>query len=87
MAYTAATTTAEAATAVFYLAVAMAAGADLEQANDLIGQARAADATQVNAWINELAGIGRHHPAVLQLITVLTAPASEPQQEAPYGDA
>ena len=42
VAYTAATSPAEAATAVFYLAVAAAAGGDLEQAGDLIRQARAA---------------------------------------------
>jgi hypothetical protein len=68
----------------FYVAVAvaMAAGGELEQASDLIGQARTADATQVSAWINELAEIGRQHPAVLQLIPVLTAPAGQPHQEA-----
>ena len=45
--YTVAATIAEAGTAMFYVAVAMAAGGELEQAIDLIGQARTADATQV----------------------------------------
>jgi hypothetical protein len=85
VAYTAATTSAEAGTAMFYAAVATAAGGDPEQASDLIGQARTADATQVSAWINELAEIARHHPEVLQLIPALTAPA-EPQA-APDDDA
>ena len=78
VAYTAATTLAEAATAVFYLAVAAAAGGDHEQARDLIRQARAADPAQVPAWINELAEIGQHHHGVLQLIPELTAPADPP---------
>jgi hypothetical protein len=87
VAYTAAATTAEAGTAMFYVAAAMAAGGELEQASDLIGQARTADATQVSAWINELAEIGRQHPGVLQLIPVLTAPAEQAQQGESDDDA
>jgi hypothetical protein len=87
VAYTAATTLAGAATAMFYIAVAMTAGGELEQASDLIGQARTTDATQVSAWINDLAEIGRHHPGVLRLIPALTAPTDEPQQEASDDDA
>lgn len=78
VAYTAAATIAEAATAVFYLAVAMATGGDQEQAHDLIGQARAADPAQVPAWINELAELGQQHQGVLQLIPALIAPADQP---------
>jgi len=77
VAYTAATTIAEAATALFYLAVAMSAADDQEQADALVGQARVADPAQVSAWVNELAEIGRHHPGVLQLIPALTAPADQ----------
>ena len=83
VAYTAAETIAEAATALFYLAVGVAAGADQEQAGDLIRQARAADPAQVPAWINELAEIGQHHHGVLQLIPVLTAPADQPSPSEP----
>ena len=75
VASTAATTLAGAATAVFYMAVAAAAGGDHELARDLIRQARAADPGQVPAWINELAEIGQHHPGVLQMVPELTAPA------------
>jgi hypothetical protein len=71
----------------FYVAAAMAADGALEQASDLIGQARTVDATQVSAWINELAEIGRQHPGVLQLIPVLTSPVGQPQQEASDDDA
>ena len=78
VAYTAATTLAEAAAAVFYLAVTAAAGGDHEQARDLIRRARAADPGQVPAWINELAEIGQHHRGVLQLIPELTASADPP---------
>ena len=77
VAYTAATTIAEAATALFYLAVATSAGDDQEQAGDLIAQARVADPAQVSAWVNELDEIGRHHPGVLQLIPALTASADQ----------
>jgi hypothetical protein len=63
---------------VFYLAVAAAAGGDHGQANDLIGQARAAGPGQVAAWINELAQIGQHHPGVLPLIPPLTVSADPP---------
>ena len=86
VAYTAATTTAEAATALFYLAVGDGDGGDQEQARDLIRQARAADPAQVPAWINELAEIGQHHHGVLQLIPALTAPirpARPPQEDTP----
>jgi hypothetical protein len=83
VAYTTATSAAEAAAAVFYLAVADAAGGDLEQAGDLIGQARTADPAQVPAWINELARIGQHHPGVLQLIPALTAPSGQPSPPEP----
>jgi hypothetical protein len=87
VAYTAATTIAEAGTAMFYVAVAMAAEGDLDQASELIGQARTTDPAQVSDWINEVAQIGRHRPEVLRLIPALTAPVSEPQQEAPDDDA
>jgi hypothetical protein len=83
VAYTAATSAAEAAAAVFYLAVADAAGGDHDLASDLIRQARAADPAQVPEWINELAGIGQHHPGVLQLIPELTAPADPPAPPGP----
>ena len=88
VAYTAATSIAEAATALFYLAVAATAGGDQEQARDLISQARTADPAQVPAWINELAEIGQHHHGVLQLIPALTAPADQPAPpEPPPGSA
>jgi hypothetical protein len=75
VAYTAATSDAEAATAVFYVAVAVAAGGDRDQARELIGQAREADPAQVPGWINELAEIGQHHSGVLSLIPALTGTA------------
>ena len=78
VAYTAAASIAEAATALFYLAAAEAASGDPEQAGDLIRQARGADPAQVPAWINELAEIGQHHSGVLPLIPALTAPAEQP---------
>jgi hypothetical protein len=83
VAYTTAASAAEAAAALFYLAVGVAAGGDQEQAVDLIGQARAADPAQVPGWINELAEVGQHHPAVLQLIPALTAPAGQPAPAEP----
>jgi hypothetical protein len=83
VAYTVATTLAEAATAVFYLAVATAAGGDHDQARDLIRQARAADPAHVPTWINELAEIGQHHHGVLQLVPELTAPADPPAPTGP----
>jgi hypothetical protein len=83
VAYTAATTPTEAATAVFYLAVAAAAGGDHDQARDLIKQVRAADPAQVPTWINELAQIGQHHQGVLQLIPELTSPADPPAPPGP----
>jgi hypothetical protein len=83
VAYSAARSTAAVATAVFYLAVAMAAGGDREQARDLIRKARAADLAQVPAWIDELAEIGQHHHGVLQLIPALTAPADRPAPAEP----
>jgi tetratricopeptide (TPR) repeat protein len=78
VAYTTATTHAEAANAVFYLAVARSAEGDHKQARDLIKRARAADPAQVPAWINELAEIGQHHHDVLRLIPELTGPADPP---------
>ncbi len=84
VAYTAATSITEAAAALFYLAVGVAAGGDQEQAVDLIRQARAADPAQVPGWINELAEVGQHHPGVLQLIPALTeqsAPSEPPPED------
>ena len=78
VAYSAATAVTEAATALFYLAVAMAEGGNAGQASDLIRQARAADPAQVPAWINKLAEIGQHHHGALQVIPYLTAPADPP---------
>ena len=85
VAYTAAVSTAEAATAVFYLAIGLAASGEQEQARDLIRQACAAAPDQMPAWINELARVGQHHNEVLLLIPVLTAPVeqSAPSEFAP----
>jgi hypothetical protein len=81
--YTAAASITEAAAALFYIAVGVAAGGEHERAVDLIRQARAADPVQVPGWINELAEVGQHHLAVLQLIPVLTAPAQPPPEDTP----
>jgi len=83
VAYTAATSIAERAVALFYLAVAMAARGDQEQAGDLVIQARAADPARAPGWINELAEIGQHHPGVLQLIPALTATADQAPPSGP----
>ena len=83
VAYTAATSIAEAAIALFYLATAMAANGDQAQARDLLTRARTADPAQLPAWINKLAEIGQHHQGALQLIPALTAPASEPAPPEP----
>jgi hypothetical protein len=83
VAYTAATSIAEEAAALFYLAVAWAVHDDQEQAGDLVMQARAADPAQVPGWINELAEIGQYHPGVLQLIPALTSPADQPPASEP----
>jgi hypothetical protein len=74
VAYTAAATDASAATAIFYLAVGTAFAGDQGQARDLITQARDLDPGQATGWVNQLADIGQHHPAVLPLIAALTAP-------------
>ena len=76
-AYTIAATNAEAAAAMFYLAVGGVIQGNRDGAADLVKQARTADPDQVPSWINELAGIGQHHPGVLPLISMLTAPAAE----------
>ncbi len=73
VAYTTATTSAQAATAGFYLAVGEAVKGDHDQAADLMAEASEVGPDQVRPWINELAEIGRHHPGVLTLIPVLTA--------------
>jgi Protein kinase domain len=83
VACTAATSDAEAATAVFYLAVAVAASGDQDEARDLISEARAADPAQVPAWINGLAEIGQHHPGALLLIRALTGPAGQSTSSEP----
>jgi predicted RNase H-like HicB family nuclease len=74
VAYTAAATDASAAAAIFYLAAGTAIAGDQDQARDLITQARDLDPDQATGWVNQLAGIGQHHPAVLLFIAALTAP-------------
>ena len=71
VARTTATSPAEAARAEFYLAVSAAVTGDHDQAATLMAQASAIDPGQVRPWIDELAGIGRHHPGALDLIRVL----------------
>ena len=71
---TAAATDTDAATALFYLASGIAIAGDQDQARDLITQARDLDPAQATGWVNQLADIGQHHPAVLPLIAALTAP-------------
>ncbi|MFG1721202.1 tetratricopeptide repeat protein, partial [Micromonospora chalcea] len=71
-------TDAAAAVADFYTAVAAALAGDLDEASDILTAARRLAAEQTGTWINRLAGIGRRHPAVLALISVLTAPNDEP---------
>jgi tetratricopeptide (TPR) repeat protein len=83
VAYTVAATTAEAAAALFYLAVGVATDGDQGQVGDLIMQAHAADPAQVPAWINALAEIGQHHHGVLQLIPALTGHAEQPAPSGP----
>ena len=83
VAYTAATTPAEVATAVFYMAVAATTAGDHTQGRDLVRQARSVDPGQVSAWINELAEIGQYHHVVLHLIPELTTSAVRPEQSAP----
>jgi hypothetical protein len=67
----------EATDAVFYFAVAAAAGGDRDQAVQLVRQVREAEPGRMPTWINELARIGRHHPEVLSLIPVLTGDAED----------
>jgi hypothetical protein len=83
VAATAATSTAEAATALFYFAVGTAIRSNRDQAAALIQQARNLDPAQTPKWINELAEIGQHHPAVLTLIPALTALADQPPPALP----
>jgi AAA ATPase domain len=74
LAATRATTESELATALFYLAVAHQLHAPGSQARATLTNARTLVPERVTTWINELATIGRTHPAVLALIPVLTAP-------------
>jgi hypothetical protein len=83
VALTAAAAPEEAAAALAYLAIGTAISGDQDQAAELLGQARQLDPAQVPAWINQLAAAGQHHPAVLPLIPVLTAPAEPPPPPAP----
>ncbi|HEX5493519.1 MAG TPA: hypothetical protein VFX70_02960 [Mycobacteriales bacterium] len=83
VAYTAATTPAEGATAGFYLAVAAAIRGDQQQAGTLLAEARKMDPERSAAWIGTLADLGQIHPEVLPLIPALAAPpaTAEPSEE------
>jgi tetratricopeptide (TPR) repeat protein len=74
----AATTAGETAIALFYLAISAVIRGDDDRAIDAIRQARQLHPDYVPMWINQCAEIGQHHPAVLQLIPALTAPADQP---------
>src|SRR5262249_38664255 len=67
----------ELATALFSLAITHQRGAAGSQAKAPLPRARTLDPERVTAWINELATIGRTHPAVLALIPTLTSPPAE----------
>ena len=77
VALTAATTAGQAATALFYLAIATAAAADVEAAIETLVEARRMNPGQEPTWIGVLADIGQHHAAVLPLITALTLPLDD----------
>jgi hypothetical protein len=62
------------ATALFYLALAHQLAAAGTQAQTALTDARTLAPERATTWINELATIGRTHPAVLALIPTLTAP-------------
>jgi hypothetical protein len=88
VAVTSAASAEEAATGLGYFAIGTAIGGDLARAEQVLRQARELAPAQVPAWINQLAATGQHHPAVLQLIPVLTAPAEPPPTPAgPDGDS
>jgi hypothetical protein len=65
----------QAATALFYLAVAQVLGDPDADPAPMLREARATDPTGVAGWVAALAAIGRTHPAVLSLIAPLMAPA------------
>ena len=78
IAYTAATTPTEGAIAAFYLAVSeQLHDTENEVALATLAEARRLDPARTAAWINDLATIGRTHPAVLSLIPSLTAPPAD----------
>jgi len=83
VAATAVTSATETATALFYFAVGTVVRGDQDRAADLMRQARDLDPERTPEWINELAEIGQHHPAVLKLIPALTAPADQPPPALP----
>lgn len=74
IAYTAASTPAQAAEAYFFMAVAAAIADEGKRASRLLAQARTLDETQSPAWIARLADLGKQHQAVLPLIAELAAP-------------
>ncbi|WP_203791203.1 hypothetical protein, partial [Paractinoplanes rishiriensis] len=78
LARTSAETDEAAATADFYSAVAAACADDLDEAAQTLTQARQLAPDQTATWINQLARIGRRHPAALSLIAVLTTPDQPP---------
>jgi hypothetical protein len=91
VALSAATGPEKAATALAYLAISTAISGDQDQAAEILWQARRLDPAQIPAWINQLARTGDHHPVVLQLIPVLTAPDEPPSAQGaasgPDGDS
>ena len=86
---TSATAPDQMAAALLYLAIAEMISGGADRAHGLLGQARQLSPEQASTWINELASIGQHHPAVLTLIPVLTAQADQdpPGSQRSAGDA
>jgi hypothetical protein len=84
---TAATVAEQAATAFFYLAVTYACAGDRGNATAVLAEARHLVPGQATPWIDRLADIGQHHPAVLPLISTLNRPLDDPEGSDPIAPA
>ncbi|MGZ6564617.1 MAG: AAA family ATPase [Solirubrobacteraceae bacterium] len=78
IAYTSATSDAQAADAAFFMAVAAAETDRDDDASEWLNHARTFDPQRVTSWISQLAQIAQRHPVVVPLITELTTPPGSP---------
>jgi hypothetical protein len=74
IAFSVATTSNGAATAALFFAVVLAVEGDGEKARAVITEARYIAPERAGDWIDVLSKVGRVHPAVLDLIPMLTGP-------------